>query len=263
MRLEARGVTVRYGGAERPALQRVDCVVEPEGFVAIVGPNGSGKTSLTRALLGQLPLVEGEVTLDGRTLAQWGRRAVAREIGVVTQREDTPFPIRVREAVMMGRYPRLGALRAPAQADLAVVERSLARCDVADLADRPVDTLSGGEWQRVRVARALAQEPRLLVLDEPSAALDLRHEMELFELIERLVQDGLGALVVSHHLNVAARFADRVVLLSEGRVAATGTPDDVFRPELLAQVFGWPISVAAGPDGRPQVTPMRRAGAPA
>lgn len=263
MRLEARGVTVRYGGARGPALEQVDCAVEPEGFVAIVGPNGSGKTSLTRALLGRLPLVEGEVTLDGRGIDQWDRRALAREIGVVTQREDTPFPIRVREAVMMGRYPRLGALRAPALSDLAVVERSLARCDVADLADRPVETLSGGEWQRVRVARALAQEPRLLVLDEPSAALDLRHEMELFELIERLVRDGLGALVVSHHLNVAARFADRVVLLSGGRVAAAGAPDEVFRTELLAPVFGWPISVGAGPDGRPQVTPLRREGTPA
>ena len=256
-------MTVRYRGATAPALHQVDCVVAPEALVAIVGPNGSGKTSLTRALLGHLSLVEGVVTLDGRAVAQWERRALAREIGVVTQREDTPFPMRVRDAVMMGRYPRLGALRAASAADVAVVERSLARCDVADLADRAVDTLSGGEWQRVRMARALAQEPRFLVLDEPSAALDLRHEMELFELIERLVQDGLGALVVSHHLNVAARFADQVVMLAAGRVAAAGTPDAVFRTELLAQVFGWPISVGVGPDGRPQVTPLRREGAPA
>lgn len=260
MRLEARGVTVRYPEAGAPALDRVGCIVESEGFVAVVGPNGSGKTSLTRALLGRVPLTEGNVTLDGKEISRWERRALAREIGVVTQREETPFPIRVRDAVMMGRYPRLGPLRAPAPADDAVVEGALARCDVADLAGRPVETLSGGEWQRVRVARALAQEPRLLVLDEPTAALDLRHEMELFELIERLVRDGLGALVVSHHLNVAARFAERVVMLSRGQVAASGAPGEVFRPDLLAEVFGWPISVGAGPDGRPQVTPLRREG---
>jgi iron complex transport system ATP-binding protein len=237
--------------------------VEPERLVAVVGPNGSGKTSLARVLLGAVPADTGRVTLDGRPIAAWDRRDLARAVGVVTQREEVPFPIRVTEAVMMGRYPRLGALRSAGSVDHAVVERSLARCDVRDLGSRAIDTLSGGEWQRVRVARALAQEPRLLVLDEPSAALDLRHEMELFELIARLVRDGLGALVVSHHLNIAARFADRVIVLEEGAVAAEGAPEQVFTPDLLSRVFGWPVSVVPGPDGRPQMVPLRRDGGPA
>lgn len=260
MILEARGVSVSYPRSARPALDGADCRVAPGELVAVVGPNGSGKTSLTRALLGVVRPTSGEVRLDGVPIGEWDRRSLARAVGVVLQREETPFPIRVAEAVMMGRYARIGALEAPRAEDRAAVQEALARCDAWSLRDRQVDTLSGGEWQRVRMARALAQEPALLVLDEPSAALDLRHEMELFELIGDLVSGGIGALVVSHHLNVAARFASSIVLLSEGRVAAHGPAVDVLRPEVLATVFEWPVSVAIAPDGRPQVLPLRRRG---
>jgi iron complex transport system ATP-binding protein len=135
----------------------------------------------------------------------------------------------------------------------------MGRADVAGLAERWVETLSGGEWQRVRLARALAQEPRALVLDEPTASLDLRHEMELFELVAGLVRaDGLAALVVTHHLNIAARFADRLVLLAGGRVIAAGTPTEVLRADRLSTLYGWPVAVTALPDGIPQVHPERR-----
>jgi iron complex transport system ATP-binding protein len=134
----------------------------------------------------------------------------------------------------------------------------LERCDVDDLADRWLWTLSGGEYQRVRIARALAQEPRLLVLDEPTASLDVRHEMELFELIRALVdREGLAAVVVTHDVNLAARFADRIVLLSDGAVAAAGSPEEVLRRDIAASVFGWPLAVSSF-DGRPQITPLRR-----
>jgi iron complex transport system ATP-binding protein len=135
------------------------------------------------------------------------------------------------------------------------------RADVAALGQRWVDTLSGGEWQRVRIARALAQEPRALVLDEPTASLDLKHEMELFELVLGLVRhDGLAALVVSHHINVAARFADRLVLLAHGRVVADGPGEAVLEPQRLAAVFEWPVAVHRLADGAVQIYPERRGG---
>jgi iron complex transport system ATP-binding protein len=164
--------------------------------------------------------------------------------------------------VMLGRYPHLGPLAPEGPTDREAVLKALRRCDVESLAQRKVDTLSGGEWQRVRVARALAQNPRILVLDEPTASLDVRHEMELFELIRTLVSEGLAGLVVTHELNLAARFADRILLLSGGRVAAEGPPVEVFRAEILARVFQWPVAVTTLPEGAPQVIPLRAGAEP-
>ena len=256
MRLEATGVSVRYRGTGL-ALDQVTCHAEGGRLLAVVGPNGSGKTTLVRALSGLVPLDAGQVTVDGQTLASWGRRALARVMAVVPQGEDVVFPLRVDEAVMLGRYPHLGAFAAPRESDRSAVRDALVRCDVADLAGRTIDTLSGGEWQRVRIARALAQGPRILVLDEPTTSLDVRHEMELFELVRRLADDGLAALVVTHHINLAARFADRVLLLSGGRVAAAGAPAEVLRVDTLREVFGWPVAVTTWRDGSPQLVPLR------
>ena len=255
--IEARGLSVRYPGAQRLALDDVSLAVTPGELVAVAGPNGSGKTTLLRALLGLIRPDRGDAWIGGRPAAGWDRAALARTIGVVTQREDAVFPLRVSETAMLGRYAHLGPLAAPRAIDHAIVAAALARCDVADLADRKVDELSGGEWQRVRVARALAQEPRALVLDEPTASLDVRHEMELFELIHGLISGGLAGLVVTHHLNLAARFADRIVLLDEGRVVAQGTPRAVLDREIVARVFRWPVAVTTWHDGSPQVMPLR------
>jgi iron complex transport system ATP-binding protein len=231
--------------------------VDSSHLVAVVGPNGSGKTTLVRAISGLSPLGAGSVLIDGRAVGQWPRGALARVLAVVPQREEHTFPLSVSEMVMLGRYARLGPLAAPGRADLEAVQQALARCDIAHLADRPVDALSGGEWQRVRVARGLAQEPRLLLLDEPTASLDVRHEMELFELVRSLVDGGLAGMVITHHLNLAARFADRMVLLSGGEVVAEGAPVQVMRQEILRRVFEWPVAVAAWCDGSPQVVPLR------
>jgi iron complex transport system ATP-binding protein len=258
--LESRGLAVRYPGASGRALDGISIRVAPRQLVAVAGPNGGGKTTLVRALLGHLPLEAGEAFLDGKPVRQWKPAEIARGVGVVPQREEIVFPLSVRQTVLLGRYPHLGPLAAEGPGDLAAVASALRRCDIEWLAERRVDTLSGGEWQRVRVARALAQEPRILVLDEPTAALDVRHEMELFELIRTLVDDGIAGLVITHQLNLAARFADRIVLLACGHVMADGTPDEVFQPEVLARVFQWPLAVSRLPDGAPHAVPERRPG---
>ena len=257
MILEARSVAVRYRRSPSLALDGVSCQVNEAELVAVVGPNGSGKTTLLRALLGLLPVERGSVLVKGLPISQWTRRLLAQTVGVVGQQEEAVFPLTVAETVMLGRYAYLGPLGAPGPRDRAAVETALERCDIAALSDRPVDSLSGGEWKRVRVARALAQEPLALVLDEPTASLDVRHEMELFELVAQLVRAGLAGLVITHHLNLAARFADRILLLERGSVVAMGTPAEVLKPETLSRVFEWPVSVTTWRDGSPQVIPLR------
>lgn len=256
--LDVRDITFRYPGIDRDALRAVSLGVSSGEVVALLGPNGSGKTTLVRVALGLQRPLKGSALVLGRAAAEWSRRDLARVVGVVPQREDNLFPQRVRETVRLGRYSRLGAFGPERAEDRAAVDRALARCDVGGLADRWLWTLSGGEYQRVRIARALAQEPRLLVLDEPTASLDLRHEMELFELVRRLVdQQGLAALLVTHDVNLAARFADRLLLLSDGNAVASGAPAEVLRREQAESVFGWPVAVSTF-DDRPQITPLRR-----
>jgi ABC-type cobalamin/Fe3+-siderophores transport system ATPase subunit len=255
--LEAQAVTVRYHRRAPVALEEVSCQVHSSELLAVVGPNGSGKTTLVRSLLGLVPLERGSVLVNGRPVGEWSRRALAQTVGVVGQEEGVVFPLRVAETVMLGRYAHLGSLGMPGPADRAAVRRALERCDIVALADRPTDTLSGGEWKRVRIARALAQEPRALVLDEPTASLDVRHEMELLELVRQLVDEGLAGLMITHHLNLAARFAHRIVLLDRGRVVASGTPPQVLNRNTLSRVFEWPVEVTTWVDGSPQVVPLR------
>jgi iron complex transport system ATP-binding protein len=182
---------------------------------------------------------------------------MARVVGVVTQREETVFPLTVRETVGLGRYAHRPPLGAERETDRAAVAQAMTRADVVALSSRRTDTLSGGEWQRVRIARALAQEPRLLVLDEPTASLDVRHEMEVFELVKGLAQQGIATLLVTHHLNLAARYADRLLLLHEGAAVAAGPPAAVLTPEMVGRVFGWRVSVTTWCDGSPQIVPLK------
>lgn len=257
MIVRATNVSVSYATDRTPALSEVSIALAPGELVAVGGPNGSGKTTLLRAMLGMVRRTGGAVEIAGQPVERWSRRELARVLGVVAQREETVFPVRVIDTVMLGRYAKLGALGAESAGDREAVRQALERCDVWDLRDRTTDTLSGGEWQRVRLARALAQEPRALLLDEPTASLDIRHEMELFELVHSFVRSGLGALVVTHHLNLAARYADRMVLLSGGRVAAQGTPEAVLRRDVIGRVFEWPVAVTTWRPGAPQMLPLR------
>lgn len=256
MILEARGVRLTWPGATEPTLDGVDLDLSAGALVALVGPNGSGKTTLLRVMLGSIPVDQGQVFLQGRPVAEWPRDAMARTVGVLPQREESTFPMTVRETVLLGRYAHLGPMRPVGAPDRAAVRSALERCDAWGFRDRLTHTLSAGEWQRVRLARALAQEPRALVLDEPTSALDVRHEMEVFELIRHLVGDGLGCLLVTHHLNLAARYADRIVLLDRGRVAAAGSPAEVLQDRTLTATFQWPIRVTHHL-GAPQVHPLR------
>ncbi len=257
MIIRGSGLSVRYPRSARPALSDVTIALTAGELVAVVGPNGSGKTTLLRALLGTLPLAGGSVELLGRPLGGWGPREMAQVVGVVTQREETLFPLTVEETVSLGRYAHLGPVASPGEADRRVIAQAMHRADVAALAGRRTDTLSGGEWQRVRIARALAQDPRLLVLDEPTASLDVRHEMEVFELARGLAGQGIATLLVTHHLNLAARYADRLVLLHEGTCVVDGAPADVLTPQHVTRVFEWPVAITTWCDGAPQIVPLK------
>lgn len=257
--IRAEDVTVRYPGLGRDALRDVSLHVRPGVLTALVGPNGSGKSTFVRALLGRVPLTAGAMSVDGRAVTAWSRRELAHRLAVVSQREEPAFPLLVREYVALGRHPHRGAWGAARPGDEEAVARALDDADVARLGVRRTDTLSGGEWQRVRVARALAQDTPALVLDEPTTFLDIAHEMACFELLATLAARGRTVLVVSHQLNLVARFADRVVLLSSGRVAADGGPADVMRGEVLEQVYEWPLVVSHDPAvGAPTLVPLRR-----
>lgn len=263
---EASGLGFRYPGAERPALRDVSLSVGWGELYGVVGPNGSGKSTLLRLLLGSLEPDRGRTAFGGRPPGAWERRAMARRVGVVPQREDVAFPLRVRDFVAMGRYPHLGPWRAEREEDRAAVEAALGRCDLEGLADRPFATLSGGERQLARVARALAQEPDVLVLDEPAVSLDLRHEMEILGLLDRLVAEaGVTVLLVTHHLNAAARSAHRLLLLEAGRSTAEGPPAEVLTREAVERAWRWPVRITPhpgpGPDaGAPQVVPLHPEG---
>lgn len=260
----AEEVGFAYPRSPTPAIADVSIAIATGRIHAIIGPNGCGKSTLLRLLLGAIEPSAGRVTFAGRDTGNWPRRELARRIGVVTQVEEIPFPISVHELVAMGRYPHLGPWRSAGSTDRAAIARAMERCEVSHLADRPMSTLSGGERQRARLARALAQEPRTLVLDEPTASLDIAHEMTLFELLAGLAaNDGATVVIVTHQLNLAARYADRLSLLDAGRLVADGSPTDVLERETIERVYDWPVRIfdypGPGPDaGAPQVAPLAR-----
>jgi iron complex transport system ATP-binding protein len=251
-------VVVRYPRAASDALGGVDVEASRGRITAVVGPNGSGKSTLVRALLGRVPLRSGSISVDGTALRHGDRRRLARHVAIVAQREEPVFPLVVREYVALGRHPHLASWRAAGAADARAVEAAIATADVAALADRATDQLSGGEWQRVRIARALAQGGEALVLDEPTTFLDVAHEMATFELLAALAARGTAVLLVSHQLNLVARFAQWMVLLHRGVVAAAGAPSDVMRGETLERVYEWPLVVSRDPAvGAPALVPLR------
>lgn len=259
--IRVEDLVLRYPGAAEPAVRGVSFAAEAGRVTAVVGPNGSGKSTIVRALLGRLAPERGTLTLDGRPAGDYTRREVATTVAVVPQREEPVFPMQVRDFIALGRYPHGGAFAGRSAEDRAAIDRAVAHADVASFLDRPTDALSGGEWQRVRIARALAQGGRALVLDEPTTFLDIAHEMAVFELLDALARGGQAVLLVSHQLNLVARFADHIVLLHQGRVAASGTPDTVMRGDVLEQVYEWPLVVARDPAvGAPVLVPLRGRG---
>ncbi|MHA6804115.1 ABC transporter ATP-binding protein [Salinifilum ghardaiensis] len=253
--LAADRVTRTLGGAL--VLDGVSLTPQEGSTVGVLGPNGSGKSTLLRLLAGVLSPTAGVVTLDGRALADLGRRAVARRVAVVEQHSDTQVPLSVVEVVRLGRIPHRRPWQPASAADETAVQDALERTGLAGKADRRWQTLSGGERQRVQIARALAQQPRELLLDEPTNHLDIQHQFDLLNLFVDLPTTTVVAL---HDLNVAAMYCDHVVVLDQGRVVAAGEPHAVLTAERIAEVWGVTAVVTHEPEGYPHVrfVPARR-----
>jgi iron complex transport system ATP-binding protein len=249
-------VSYRHPSAEVDAVDDVTVTIQAGRMTALLGPNGAGKSTLFQLLLGTLTPRRGSVSFKERAVRDWSRRDLAIEIGAVPQGEAEPL-FSVREIVAMGRYPRLGPWRREQFEDIAAIDAAMERCDVTDLAPRWLSTLSGGERQRVRLARALAQQPSVLALDEPTTFLDIRHEMTTFELLRKLRDEGVGVVLVTHNLNLAARYADELILLNRGQLVAHGSPSDVLTKERVDTVYEWPVSIERDTAGAPQVLPLR------
>jgi iron complex transport system ATP-binding protein len=259
--LEAHEISVRYG--EREAVAQVSLRAVAGEITAIIGPNGAGKSTLMRALNGALPASSGEVTLDGKPLRAFARRAVGRRIAVVAQEAELRFPVTVMEFVLGGRYAwsGMGAWGWETERDVEAAQEVLRETELEEFSTRLMSELSGGERQRAVLARALATEAGILLLDEPTANLDLAHQATLLHLVRgRCVGQGAAAVVVTHDINLAAEFADRVLLLLKGRTLAAGTPKEVLTPELLREVFEIQVLVDAHPiTGAPRITPVHEA----
>jgi iron complex transport system ATP-binding protein len=248
------GASVRYGKAR--ALGPVSLRFPPGSFAAILGPNGAGKSTLVRALTRLVPLVEGAIFYGERDLQRLPPDAVARLVGVVPQDVWVPFPFSVLEMVLMGRTPHLGSMGLETQHDVEIARRALERLDILHLQDRAVQTLSGGERQRVLLARALAQDVPVLLLDEPTAHLDIAHQQRTLDLLAELNREGRTVLAVLHDLNLASLYCRRLVLLGGGEVTADGEPERVLTEDRLRTVYGADVVVGAHPQtGQPVVLP--------
>jgi iron complex transport system ATP-binding protein len=253
--IEARDVGFRYGRGQR-VLDGVSCEVVPGEVLTIAGPNGCGKSTLMALLDGLLEPESGEVLLDGRPMRGRTRREVARAVSYVAQSTDFHFPLTVLEYVLQGRFAHGHLLGFETDEDLAAAERALEMTGTTAFAGRHIDQLSGGERQRVMLARSLAQEPRALLLDEPTANLDIAHQVRMLDLVRSLAHGcRIAVAVVTHDLNLAAEFADRIVVLGGGTVRGLGAPREVLTPDLIEAVFGAPVVVDRSPvTGAPRIT---------
>ena len=252
--LEVADLEVRIGG--QTLVDGVALSVERGQVVGLVGPNGAGKSTLLRAVSGVQSTVRGDIRIEGQPAAALERRDLARRLAVVQQLPEAPSGMLVSELVLLGRHPHLGWFERESSRDVQIARHAMARAGCLELLDREVGTLSGGERRRAFIARALAQEPELLLLDEPTANLDAGAQAEICELLRVLAGDGVGVLVVLHDLTLAASTCDRVVLLADGRVVDAGSPDEVITSERVARMYGPGVTVLRHPeDGRPIVIP--------
>jgi iron complex transport system ATP-binding protein len=254
--LEAHHITVNYG--DRGAVIDVSLRARPGELIAIIGPNGAGKSTLLRSLNQSVEASGGEILLDSRPLRSFSRRAIARRIAVVAQESELRFPVTVLEFVLGGRYAWSSAWGWESEQDVEIARGILRETELEDYETRLMNELSGGERQRAVVARALATEAKVFLLDEPTANLDLAHQATMLRLVRgRCDNQQSAAVVVTHDVNLAAEFADQIMLLKSGREIASGPPGAVFTPELLREVFGMQVLVDAHPvTGAPRITPV-------
>ena len=252
---QAENLTCGYGGP--PVIQGVSFCLLAADFLGVIGPNGCGKSTLIRALTGILKPAAGRVALRGHDVSGLSRRDVARQVAVIPQDTTVLFGFTVLEMVLMGRSPHLKRLQRAGERDIELATEALRRTDLTHLADRKMTELSGGERQRAVIARALAQEPEVLLLDEPDSHLDVGHQVEIFDLLQDLNRTrGLTLLCVSHDLNLSSAYCQRLMLMQEGRLIASGPPEEIITPEYIRAVYGVDAVVQPSPvNGSPQIVP--------
>ena len=252
--LTAYSISIKYGPCD--VVRGVSFALREGRIIALLGPNGAGKTTLIRSLNETIPLSSGRIELDDKPLDSYTRREIAKRIAVVAQENETKFPITVLEYVLAGRFANGSAFGWETGEDIAIARRALEMCDLSGFRERFMNELSGGERQRVVLARALATDARVLLLDEPTANLDLAHQAMMFRLVrERCCDDNASAMVITHDLNLAAEFADEVILLKKGEVFASGIPDEVLTTANISGVFNVPVLRDENPaSGKVRVT---------
>ena len=252
--LSAQGVVFRYSAGF--VLKKMDLSIQEKSFLGLIGPNGSGKTTLLQILSGLLVPESGKVTLDDIPIKTLSARELARKLAVISSEQYFEFPFPVEEIVSMGRFPHLGRFEKLSSGDRKIVDEALELTEVLHLRDRPISHLSSGERQRVLIARAIAQKPSILMLDEPNAHLDINHQISMFRLLKRLrTQQSMSVVVVLHDLTATAAFCRTVALLSEGRLIKSGTPKEVITTETIRRVYKADVEVHASPlSGFPQIT---------
>ncbi len=258
--LSLESATARYPESSKPALVDATFAVSGGEVLAVIGPNGAGKSTLVRLLASTLRPTAGNVFLRGRPLSSFDRGELARELAVVSQQEAIAFGYSAEQVVMMGRAPHQTAWMLPSPGDIASVEAALVQCDLVELRNKRVDKLSGGEQKRVAIARALAQKPQVLILDEPSAFLDVKHSQDLCELLVAQTRErNLACVMVMHDLNAASAFADRVLLLKDGATIAVGSVAEVMTWQRLREAFGCDLYVGVNELTQDRYfVPMRR-----
>lgn len=243
--LALAGIGYAYAPGRPPALRGIDLEIAAGALVAILGPNGGGKTTLLHVLLGLLPPTAGTLLVAGKAPAAYSRRDLSRIVGLVPQHEHVPFAFALRDYVLLGRAPYLGPLEQPGPADRAAAERALETVGLAALRDRSVAALSGGERQLAMIARALAQAPRILLLDEPTSHLDLANRRAVQRVLRRLADQGTTVVFTTHDPHLASAMADRAVLMRAGALVAAGPLETVFTPDLLGATYGIDVQVVA------------------
>jgi len=247
--LKVENISINYGVCA--VVQDISFVLEAGKIIALLGANGAGKTTLLKSLNGGLPIAEGTILLDEKELKDYSRREIAQKIAVIAQETETKFPVSVLEFILAGRFVHGTAFGWETAADLQIALTSLKECDLENYEARQMNQLSGGERQRVVLARSLATQAAILLLDEPTANLDLAHQALMFRLIkERAASEGSAAIVITHDLNLASEFADEIILLKNGRIAAQGAPAAVLTEDNLETVFGVKVLLDENPVSR-------------
>jgi iron complex transport system ATP-binding protein len=254
MILEVNNVSVKYDGRE--ILRDITFSVAAGEIIVLIGANGAGKTTMLKAINGGVAIASGEIMIDGKSLSGMRRREIAKKVSVVAQENETKFPVSVEEFILAGRFAHASAFGWETKEDEVAAKQAMESCGLLDLRMRSMNELSGGERQRVVLARALAAGSELLMLDEPTANLDLSHQVMMFRLIrEKCETRGLGSLVITHDLNLAAAFADKLVLIGGGKIIASGSPNEVLSAENLKNVYGIDVLIDENPsNGKIRVT---------